>query len=56
MVFVMKGRGKCGRKSYLRHTAMEFAPGETAAFAPEVRTELLCMTIPSLAAMELKAV
>ncbi len=56
VVFVMKGRGKCGRKSYLRHTAIEFAPGETAAFAPEACTELLCMTIPSLAAMELKAV
>ena len=56
VVFVMKGRAKCGRKSYLRHTAIEFAPGETAAFAPEAHTELLCMTIPSLATMELKAV
>lgn len=55
IVFVMKGRGKCGRKSYLRHSAIEFSSGEAAAFTPEARTELLCMTIPSVTAMGLKA-
>lgn len=55
VVFVMKGRGKCGRKDYKRHSALEFAAGETAAFTPETATELLVMTIPSVAALGLKA-
>ncbi|MGB0629671.1 MAG: hypothetical protein ACPGRZ_03165 [Alphaproteobacteria bacterium] len=55
IVFVMKGRGKCGRKSYKRHTAIEFAPGDTAGFTPEVRTELLCMTLPSVTGTGLPA-
>ncbi|MAM68122.1 MAG: hypothetical protein CMM12_05130 [Rhodospirillaceae bacterium] len=55
ILFVMKGNGKCGRRYYLRHTAIEVAPGETAAFTPEARTELLCITIPSVAALKLKA-
>ena len=55
VVFIMKGRGKCGRKDYKRHSALEFAAGETAAFTPQTTTELLCMTIPSVAALGLKA-
>ena len=55
VVFVMKGRGKCGRKDYKRHSALEFAAGETAAVTPEMATELLVMTLPSVAALGLKA-
>lgn len=55
VVFVMKGRGRSGRKDYKRHSALEFAAGETAAFAPETTTELLCMTIPSVARFGLAA-
>jgi len=55
IVFVAKGRGKCGRKPYLRHTAIEFSPGEVAKFAPDAETELLCITIPSIVALNIKA-
>jgi hypothetical protein len=55
VVFVMKGRGKCGRKDYKRHSALEFGAGETLAITPDTATELLVMTIPSVAALGLKA-
>lgn len=55
IVFVMKGRGKCGRKPYKRHTALELSDGEVLAVTPEAATELLVMTIPSVAALGLKA-
>jgi hypothetical protein len=48
VVFVMKGRGKCGRREYKRHTAIEFAPGDAAGFTPETRTTLLSIRIPSM--------
>ena len=55
VVFVMKGRGKCGRKDYKRHSALEFGAGEALAITPDTATELLVMTIPSVAALGLKA-
>ena len=55
VVFVMKGRGKCGRKEYKRHSALEFLAGETMAVTPLASTELLVMTIPSVAALGLQA-
>ena len=55
LVFVMKGRGKSGRKEYKRHTAIEFAAGDVAAFTAASATELLCMTIPSVERLGLKA-
>jgi hypothetical protein len=51
----MKGRGKCGRKEYKRHSALEFLAGETMAVTPLASTELLVMTIPSVAALGLQA-
>jgi len=54
IVFVIKGRGKCGRKLYGRHTAMEFSTGEPARFTAETTTELLCMTIPSVGGLRLE--
>lgn len=55
VVFVMNGRGKCGRKVYKRHSALEFSPGDTLAVTPETSTELLVMTIPSVAVLGLRA-
>lgn len=49
IAFVTKGRGKCGSGAYLRHTAMEFKPGEVARFSPEIATEMLCITVPAAA-------
>lgn len=55
VVFIMKGRGKCGREDYKRHSALEFSPGEAMAVTPAASTELLVMTIPSVAVLGLRA-
>ncbi len=54
IVFVIKGRGKCGRETYKAHTAIEFSPGEHASFSPVSPTDLLCLTIPSIVELGLK--
>jgi len=54
IVFVIKGRGMCDRKNYKGHTAVEFGPGEHASFRPVSSTELLCLTIPSVAKLGCK--
>jgi len=56
IVFVIKGRGNCGRKTYKAHTAIEFAPGEHASFSPVSPTDLLCLTIPSIVELGLENV
>ena len=55
VVFVMKGRGTCRSEDYKRHSALEFPPGEAIAVTPATLTDLLIMTIPSVAAMGLQA-
>jgi hypothetical protein len=54
VVFVMKGRGKCGRKEYKRHSALELTAGEVLGVTPETATEILVMTIPSVEVLGLK--
>lgn len=48
VAFVVKGKGKCGRKPYGRHSAMEFSPTEAARFTPETGTQIVSITIPSV--------
>jgi len=55
LLYVVTGTGKCGPHSYRRHTSMELAPGEAVRFTPKSATEILSITIPSVAALGLKA-
>jgi hypothetical protein len=55
LLYVNKGTGTCGRHAYCRHTSMELAPGEKIRFTPKSATEILSITIPSVAGLGLKA-
>ena len=55
LLYMVKGTGTCGRHPYRRHTSMELAPGEKIRFAPKTTTEILSITIPSVAALKLNA-
>lgn len=55
LVYVVKGTGTCGRRPYRRHTSMELAPGEKVSLSPKSVTEILVITIPSVAALGLAA-
>ena len=55
LLYVVKGTGNCGRHAYRRHTSMELAPGEKIRFTPKSSTEILAITIPSVAALKLNA-
>ena len=54
VVFVLKGRGKCGTKEYKRHSALEFLAEEKMTISPVTRTELLIIAIPSVRNLGLK--
>lgn len=55
LLYVVKGAGDCGKHPYRRHTSIELAPGEKVRFTPRTATELLAITIPSVAALGLEA-
>lgn len=55
LLYVVRGTGKCGSHPYRRHTSIELAPGEAVRFTPKSATEILAITIPSVAALNLKA-
>jgi hypothetical protein len=55
LIFVVTGAGKCGRHPFRRHSAMELGPGEALRFTPNKNTEILSITLPSVAMLGLKA-
>jgi len=55
LLYVVKGTGSIGTGPYRRHTSVELAPGETIRPAPRTATEILSITIPSVAALGLEA-
>lgn len=55
LLYVVRGTGTCGRHPYRRHTSMELVPNEAVRFTPRSATEILAITIPSVAALGLKA-
>jgi hypothetical protein len=55
LLYVVRGTGTSGKHAYRRHTSMELAPGEKIQFTPKSVTEILSITIPSVAALKLNA-